>query len=111
MYAIRSYYDDYKPSAAQKPKKSKALQWFVVGLGLPLAGLAFVSELATTTPPATPPEEPVMTAIDAVPYEVEERVELVYAETPLVITSYSIHYTKLYEPGLARCLSAVKLER
>ena len=28
---------DYKPTSAQSPKKSRALQWFVVGLGIPLA--------------------------------------------------------------------------
>jgi murein DD-endopeptidase MepM/ murein hydrolase activator NlpD len=76
---------DYKPSAASKPKKPKALQWFVVGLGIPLAGLAFVSKLTTTSPPAAPPQEPVMMATDAVGYEAEEPVELVYAETPLVL--------------------------
>jgi len=57
-----------------------------VGLGIPLAGLAFISTLTTTTPPATPPpEEPVMTAIDTPAYDAEEPVELVYAETPLVL--------------------------
>ena len=47
---------DYKPSAAAKPKKSKALQWFAVGLGLPLLGLALLSSLDssdTTETPAT----------------------------------------------------------
>jgi murein DD-endopeptidase MepM/ murein hydrolase activator NlpD len=76
---------DYKPSAAKEPKKFKALQWFVVGLGLPLAGLAFVSTLTSTTPPAPPPEEPVITAADGSYYDVETPVELVYAETPLVL--------------------------
>jgi murein DD-endopeptidase MepM/ murein hydrolase activator NlpD len=82
---------DYKPSVASKPKKSKALQWFVVGLGIPLAGLAFVSQLTTTSPPAAAPPEPVMVATDVVDYDVEEPVEsaefveLVYAETPLVL--------------------------
>lgn len=57
----------------------------MVGLGIPLAGLAFISQLATTPPPAAPPEEPVMTAVDALPHEVENTVELVYAETPLVL--------------------------
>lgn len=36
---------DYKPTAANSPKKSKALQWFVVGLGIPLLGLALLSTL------------------------------------------------------------------
>ena len=76
---------DYKPSAASQPKKSKAIQWFVVGLGIPLAGLAFVSTLTTTTPSAPPPEEPVITAADGSDFEQETAIELVYAETPLVL--------------------------
>ena len=36
---------DYKPTATQPPKKSKALQWFVVGLGAPFLGLALISTL------------------------------------------------------------------
>jgi murein DD-endopeptidase MepM/ murein hydrolase activator NlpD len=76
---------DYKPSAATTPKKPKALRWFVVGLGIPLAGLAFVSTVTTSTPPAAPPQEPVMTATDGSAYAVQTPVELVYAETPLVL--------------------------
>ena len=76
---------DYKPSAAKKPKKSKALQWFVIGLGIPLAGLVFISTLTSTTPPAAPPEEPVITAAEGSDYDVETPAELVYAETPLVL--------------------------
>ncbi len=76
---------DYKPSAAEKPKKSKALQWFVIGLGIPLAGLAFVTTLTTSTPPAPPPEEPVITAADGSDFDRVTAVELVYAETPLVL--------------------------
>ena len=44
---------DYKPSGAQDPKKPKALQWFAVGLTVPLAGLALLATL-DSTPPATP---------------------------------------------------------
>ncbi len=44
---------DYKPSGAQEPKKPKALQWFAIGLTVPLAGLALLSTL-DSTPPATP---------------------------------------------------------
>ena len=77
---------DYKPSAAKQPKTSKALQWFVIGLGIPLAGLAFVSTLTSTTQPAPPPDEPVLTATDGSDFDVEPPVELVYAETPLVLS-------------------------
>ena len=49
---------DYKPSGSKKPKKSKALQWFAVGLGIPLAGLLLISLLNNDTPPAAQPETP-----------------------------------------------------
>jgi len=53
---------DYKPSAAEQPARSKAVQWFVVGLGLPLIGLALLSVLdSSDTAPATP-QSPAMTA-------------------------------------------------
>ena len=57
---------DYKPSGTNKNKKSQALQWFTVGLGIPLAGLALVSAV-DTAPPATPPAEmpAVMTSSDS----------------------------------------------
>ncbi|MDJ0938943.1 MAG: peptidoglycan DD-metalloendopeptidase family protein [Woeseiaceae bacterium] len=34
---------DYKPSGETKPKKSKALQWFAVGLGIPLLALLLLT--------------------------------------------------------------------
>ncbi len=34
---------DFKPSAPKKTKKSKALQWFAVGLGVPLAALLLLT--------------------------------------------------------------------
>ena len=52
---------------------------------MPLAGLVFVSTLTSTTPPAAPPEEPVITATDGSDYDVESPAELVYADTPLVL--------------------------
>ncbi len=60
---------DYKPSAAKGPKKSKALQWFAVGLGLPLLGLLLLNGLGESDPPATLPDEPELsaTADDEVP--------------------------------------------
>ena len=57
----------------------------MVGLGIPLAGLAFVSTLTATTPTAPPPEEPVITATDGSEFDRETAIELVYAETPLVL--------------------------
>ena len=64
---------DYKPSAARKPAKSKAFQWFAVGLGIPLIGVGLLSALGTdddTLPPVD--EEPVMIASDAEPIAVEQ---------------------------------------
>ena len=58
---------DYKPSGEKKSKKSKALQWFAVGLGLPLAGLFLISTISDVTPVATGPEAPGMSAIDEGP--------------------------------------------
>ena len=63
---------DYKPSAAAKPAKSKALWWFAVGLGIPLAGVALVSGLGTGDSPPPVAEEPVLTAVDSAPLKVEE---------------------------------------
>ena len=76
---------DYKPSAAKNQKKTKALQWFAIGLGIPLAGLALVSMLTSTTPSTPPPDEPVMTAAQGSGFDVDAQTELVYAETPLVL--------------------------
>ena len=66
-----------------------------MGLGIPLAGLAFVTQLTTTTPPMVPPDEPVITAVEAPRYDADDAVarydadeppiELVYTETPLVL--------------------------
>ena len=76
---------DYKPSAEKKPQKSKALQWFAVGLGLPLIGLALVSTLSRTTPQAPVPQEPIITASDGPAVAAGEPSERIFAEVPLVL--------------------------
>ena len=76
---------DYKPSAEKQPKKSKALQWFVVGLGIPLLAVALVTGLNTSAPTPTPPQDPVMTAAEGTEFAVEEPVERVYSDVPLVL--------------------------
>ena len=53
---------DYKQSASDQPKKSKALQWFAVGLGIPLIAVALVSTLDKTTPQVPQTSAPVMMA-------------------------------------------------
>jgi murein DD-endopeptidase MepM/ murein hydrolase activator NlpD len=60
---------DYKQSASDQPKKSKALQWFAVGLGLPLIAVALVSTLDKTTPQLPQASAPVMmAAVDEPPF-------------------------------------------
>ena len=53
---------DYKPSATKKPAKSKALQWFAVGLGIPLICVALVSMIDSRPSPSTPADVAVMQA-------------------------------------------------
>jgi murein DD-endopeptidase MepM/ murein hydrolase activator NlpD len=77
---------DYKPPAEKKPEKSKALQWFIVGLGIPLIGLLLVSGLNTTTPVATPPDEPILTAAESTVPDAEIAAERIFAAVPLVLT-------------------------
>lgn len=52
---------DYKQSAANQPKKSKGLQWFAVGLGIPLLAVALISTLNTSTPQQPATSAPAMT--------------------------------------------------
>ncbi len=63
---------DYKHSAASKPAKSKALQWFAVGLGIPLIGVALITALETSESQPPRPDEPVMMAADEAPLSVDE---------------------------------------
>jgi murein DD-endopeptidase MepM/ murein hydrolase activator NlpD len=53
---------DYKPSAPRKNKKSKALQWFVVGLGLPLAVLLLISLWNDDDPASAAHRSPALSA-------------------------------------------------
>ena len=55
---------DYKPAATKSPAKFGPLQWFVVGLGIPLLGLAFVSLVDVSTDTPATPKIPAMTASD-----------------------------------------------
>ena len=77
---------DYKPPESAPPKKSKALQWFVVGLGIPLLALGFltiVDKPAPTTVAATTPTLSADTnAVIEVPDADTEPV--VYTGEPLV---------------------------
>jgi len=53
---------DYKPSAARRPAKYKAVQWFAVGLGIPLIGIALITGLNQSDPKPPVSNAPVMTA-------------------------------------------------
>ena len=59
---------DYKPSAAKKPAKSKALQWFAAGLGIPLIIVALLGVLDSDEPVADTPTTPVMEAAAGEPF-------------------------------------------
>ena len=58
---------DYKQSAANQPKKSKGLQWFAVGLGIPLLAVALISTLNKSTPQQPTASAPAMTVSDDEP--------------------------------------------
>ena len=63
---------DYKPSATRKPAKSKAIWWFVAGLGIPLLGIALVTGLSTNDPLPPISDTPVMTSANTVALPVDE---------------------------------------
>lgn len=74
---------DYKPAPQTRGKKSKALQWFGVGLGIPLLGLALISTVDRTDTTATPVDIPEMSASAGA--EVTSEEPRVFAEVPLVL--------------------------
>jgi len=80
---VSSLLHDYKPPAANTPKKSRPLQWFVVGLGLPLLGLALISTIDLSGAPPTPSATPMMAATPGA--EVAAAAPAVYSEVPLVL--------------------------
>jgi len=85
---------DYKPSAERRPAKSKAVQWFAVGLGIPLIGVALISALGSNDPKPPPaPETPIATATeDAPPVFVEALPEL---EMPIAMVEPEPDFDKL----------------
>ena len=82
---------DYKPSSARKPAKPKGLQWFAVGLGIPLIGIALIIGLGTNDPKPPPAETPAMVAADVVLPAPDEK-------DPAEITSDVIEPEVLPEP-------------
>jgi len=82
---------DYKPSAAKRPAKSKAIQWFAVGLGIPLVGVALLNGLGSSDPKSPVPDTPAMTA--TVPAE-PLAVEPIDPQEPVLSTPASIETAK-----------------
>ena len=78
---------DYKSSGAPAPKKSKAVQWFVVGLGLPLLGLALITAVDSPREIAPQSVTPTMSASAGAEVAIDElRVEpVIYTGEPLVL--------------------------
>ncbi|NIL93779.1 MAG: peptidoglycan DD-metalloendopeptidase family protein [Woeseiaceae bacterium] len=74
---------DYKPPEQGQPKKSRALQWFIVGLGIPLLGLALISTVDQTNQATPTSSMPEMTATGDAGSPVAE--PKVFAEVPLVL--------------------------
>jgi len=72
---------------ANAPKKSKALQWFGVGLGVPLLGLALLSSIGTPTDTTPPPATPIVAASAGVEVTVAALVAepIIYTGIPLVL--------------------------
>ena len=87
---------DYKPSATKKPAKSKALQWFAVGLGIPLLAVAFISTIDTQPSSSTPSDVPVMQAADGAVVDIPAPIEAAQIQMstpipepePVVISEY-----------------------
>ena len=77
---------DYKQSASGQPKKSKALQWFAVGLGIPLIAVALLSTLSKTEPQSPPASNPVVAASSDEPIIVPlvDQAELMQAAEALM---------------------------
>jgi murein DD-endopeptidase MepM/ murein hydrolase activator NlpD len=63
------------------------LQWFAVGLGIPLIGLALITAVDTPTDTASQPATPILTASDATEFASADVViePAIYTGTPLVL--------------------------
>jgi murein DD-endopeptidase MepM/ murein hydrolase activator NlpD len=72
---------DYKQPRQGKPGKSRALQWFVVGLGIPLLGLALIRTVDHSSPVTAPSGTPEMTAVSGT----QSAEAKVFSEVPLVL--------------------------
>ncbi|MEM7430983.1 MAG: peptidoglycan DD-metalloendopeptidase family protein [Pseudomonadota bacterium] len=89
---------DYKPSAESSPKKSKAPLWFVIGLGLPLIGVAMLAADNEPTAATVVEAQPLI----AVPAETTLAAETIVAEP-------SVAEPSVAEPSEEAIISAVPL--
>lgn len=81
---------DYKPTAARPARKTRALVWFVVGLGIPLLGVGLLLLAERPTRPAATGDEPAaLTALEpeaaAVPTVGQPIDDYVVSPIPLVL--------------------------
>ena len=88
---------DYKPSTAQGPSKSKAIQWFAVGLGIPLVGVALITGLGSSDPKPPASDTPVMTATTEPPVTPSTDAEEIVSSSlpPIVATEPEPQYDTL----------------
>jgi len=90
---------DYKPSAAKRPAKYKAVQWFAAGLGIPLIGVALITGLNRSDPKSPVSNTPVMTATataDPLLIETEDVEELpLPMRSPIAVVEPEPQYDKL----------------
>ncbi|MDH3578677.1 MAG: M23 family metallopeptidase [Gammaproteobacteria bacterium] len=90
---------DYKPSAAKRPAKYKAVQWFAAGLGIPLIGVALITGLNRSDPKPPVSNTPVMTATataDPLLIETEDVEELpLPMRSPIAVVEPEPQYDKL----------------
>ena len=78
---------DYKPTTTNSPKKSRAMQWFVVGLGIPFLGLALISTLDTADEATLVlPQQPGITAVESDVVQIDPVTDsYVVSAEPLVL--------------------------
>jgi len=90
---------DYKPSVARRPAKSKAVQWFAVGLGIPLIGVALITGFNRSDPIPTVSHIPEMTATAAekpmLPDSANVEELPLPTQTPIIVARSEPQFDKL----------------
>ena len=87
---------DYKQSASGQPKKPKALQWFAVGLGIPLIAVALINTLDNAAPQEAHVGVPVIMApADEAPVVPNVDQEALLAEAAILMPEPVPQFDKL----------------